>query len=426
MLDIRFIISNYDKVIENLKNRNFKDIDLISRLIDLYNESKELKNKVEILKNERNVLSKQIGVLKSKGEDASQIMNKVKELPEQIKLFDEKIVAVENEISDKILVIPNILDDSVHAGRDESENKIVKEVNSKPVFDFEPKAHWDIGVAAGILDFERASKITGSRFVVLKNDAALMERVLINFMLDVHTVENGYQEIMPPFIVNDKSLLGTGQLPKFEEDLFKLQSFNYYLVPTAEVPLTNIYRDEIINFEQLPVKFAAYTPCFRAEAGSWGKDTRGIIRQHQFNKIELVKFAAPETSEAEHLKLLQDAESILQKLGLCYRVVLLCSGDTGFSSAKTFDIEVWMPGQNKYREISSCSNFTDFQSRRANIKFRRSHKDKLEFPHTINGSGLAVGRTMAAILENYQNKDGSINIPEALVPYMKKRTIGID
>ncbi|MBP7651777.1 serine--tRNA ligase [Candidatus Dependentiae bacterium] len=423
MLDIRFIISNYDKVINNLKNRNFKDTVLIDNLIELYNDSKDLKNKVETLKNERNVLSKQIGVMKSKGEDAAEIMNKVKELPEQIKIIDDRISVIEQEINSKILTIPNMLDNSVPAGKDESENTVIKTINQKPIFDFEPKSHWDIGVSLGILDFERAAKITGSRFVILKNEGAQLERALINFMLDVQTNENGYCEILPPFIVNDKSLLGTGQLPKFEEDLFKLQSLNYYLVPTAEVPLTNIYRDEIIPGDQLPINITAYTPCFRAEAGSWGKDTRGIIRQHQFNKIELVKFTAPESSETEHNKLLENAESILKKLGLHYRVVLLCSGDTGFASSKTFDIEVWMPGQNKYREISSCSNFSDFQSRRANIKFRRTSKDKPELVHTINGSGLAVGRTLAAILENFQNKDGSVSIPEQLIPYIKKTTI---
>jgi len=419
MLDIRFITNNLETVKLNLKNRNYKNLDDIDRLLELYEKTKELKNIADTLKNERNTLSKKIGMLKAQGQDVSDILSKVQSLPAQIKELDEQINNLEYDVNNILLTLPNMLDETVPFGENDTQNVIVKVVGEKPKFEFEPKPHWDLGAELDILDFERAAKITGSRFVLLKNEGAQLERALINFMLDVHTAENGYKEVMPPFIVNANSLTGTGQLPKFEEDLFKLVNTNYYLAPTAEVPVTNIFRNEILDADDLPISYAAYTPCFRAEAGSWGKDTRGIIRQHQFNKIELVKFVKPEDSKIEHEKLLSDAESILQKLGLHYRVVLLCSGDTGFASSKTYDIEVWLPSQNTYREISSCSNFTDFQARRANIKFRRTPKEKPEYIHTINGSGLAIGRTLAAILENYQTANGSIKIPDALIKYTK-------
>ncbi len=419
MLDIRFITNNLETVKLNLKNRNYKNLDDIDRLLELYEKTKELKNTADTLKNERNTLSKKIGMLKAQGQDVSDILSKVQSLPAQIKELDEQINNLEYDVNNILLTLPNMLDETVPFGENDTQNVIVKVVGEKPKFEFEPKPHWDLGAELDILDFERAAKITGSRFVLLKNEGAQLERALINFMLDVHTAENGYKEVMPPFIVNANSLTGTGQLPKFEEDLFKLVNTNYYLAPTAEVPVTNIFRNEILDADDLPISYAAYTPCFRAEAGSWGKDTRGIIRQHQFNKIELVKFVKPEDSKIEHEKLLSDAESILQKLGLHYRVVLLCSGDTGFASSKTYDIEVWLPSQNTYREISSCSNFTDFQARRANIKFRRTPKEKPEYIHTINGSGLAIGRTLAAILENYQTANGSIKIPDALIKYTK-------
>jgi seryl-tRNA synthetase len=331
----------------------------------------------------------------------------------------EKALAETQEALSRILMgIPNLPHASVPVGRDSSENPVVKTWGEPTRFDFEPKPHWDLGAALKILDLERATKITGARFPLYLGAGARLERALINFMLDVHTTENGYREILPPFIVNRQSMTSTGQLPKFEQDLFKLEQWDYFLIPTAEVPLTNIHQDEILEESGLPLYYTAYTPCFRSEAGSYGKDTRGLIRQHQFNKVELVKFSTPETSYAELESLLAQAESILAKLGIPYRVVLLCTGDMGFSAAKTYDIEVWMPAQGTYREISSCSNFEDFQARRGNIRFRRKGKKGTELVHTLNGSGLAVGRTFAAILENFQRPDGSVAIPEALRPYM--------
>jgi seryl-tRNA synthetase len=336
----------------------------------------------------------------------------------RIKALDKALTEVGDAVKEILMGIPNLPHPTVPVGRDESANTLLKTVGELPHFEFEPEAHWDLGTRLGVFDFERAAKITGARFPLYIGAGARLERALINFMLDIHTTEHHYTEVLPPFIVNRQSMTHTGQLPKFEEDLFKLKGWDYYLVPTAEVPVTNIHQGEILNEEQLPIYYTAYTPCFRSEAGSYGKDTRGLIRQHQFNKVELVKFSHPETSYAELETLLNNAEEILKRLELPYRVVNLCTGDLGFSSAKTYDIEVWMPAQGVYREISSCSNFEDFQARRANIRFKRKGKKGTELVHTLNGSGLAVGRTVAAILENYQQHDGSVSIPSALTPYL--------
>ena len=342
----------------------------------------------------------------------------MREVSSKIKELDKEKAGYEEKLNSILMEIPNIPHPSVPIGKNEEDNTLVKEVGEPVKFDFEPKAHWDLGENLGILDFERAAKIAGARFPLYMGAGSRLERALINFMLDIHTTEHGYREILPPFMVNRKSMTGTGQLPKFEEDLFKLEGWDYYLIPTAEVPVTNIFQDEVLNGEDLPIYFTAYTPCFRSEAGSYGKDTRGLIRQHQFNKVELVKFALPENSYEELETLLKNAETILERLELPYRVITLCTGDLGFSSAKTYDIEVWMPYQNKYREISSCSNFEDFQARRANIRFKTKGKKGTRLVHTLNGSGLAVGRTFAAICENFQQEDGSIVIPEALRPYL--------
>jgi len=343
---------------------------------------------------------------------------RVKALGDELKREEEELKKVEDELEFKLSLIPNIPHESVPFGVDDTENVVVKRWGDIPEFSFEPKPHWEIGEALGILDFERAGKITGSRFVVYWNEGALLERALINFMLDLHIKKHGYKEVLPPFIVNERALFGTGQLPKFKIDLFKLEEWDYYLVPTAEVPVTNLHQDEILPEEVLPLYYVAYTPCFRSEAGSYGKDVRGIIRQHQFNKVELVKFTTPETSYEELESLLLDAEEVLQLLELPYRVVVLCTGDLGFAAAKTYDIEVWAPGQNRFVEISSCSNFEDFQARRANIRYRPKGGGKPRFVHTLNGSGLAIGRTVMAILENYQQEDGSVVIPKVLRPYM--------
>jgi seryl-tRNA synthetase len=340
-------------------------------------------------------------------------------LSQRIKALDDELAEIEKQLQEILLFIPNMPHESVVVGKDEKDNPVVKVWGEKPSFNFEPKPHWDIGEQLGILDFERAAKMTGARFTLYWGAGAELERALINFMLDMHTTKHGYTEVLPPFIVNSSSLIGTGQLPKFKNDLFKLEDWDYYLVPTAEVPVTNIHAGEILEEDELPKYYTAYTPCFRSEAGSYGKDTRGLIRQHQFNKVELVKIVKPEDSYSELESLLANAEAILQALGLHYRVVSLCTGDLGFAASKTYDIEVWLPGQDTYREISSCSNFEDFQARRADIRFRRKGKKKTELVHTLNGSGLAVGRTVVAILENYQQEDGSVVIPEALRPYMK-------
>jgi len=373
---------------------------------------------IEALRHRRNVVSDEIARLKKAGEPADALMAEMRTVAARVKQMEKSLAETQDALSRILMGIPNLPHASVPVGRDSSDNPVVKTRGEPMRFDFEPKAHWDIGADLKILDLERATKITGARFPLYFGAGARLERALINFMLDVHTTENGYREILPPFIVNRQSMTSTGQLPKFEQDLFKLEQWDYFLIPTAEVPLTNIHQDEILDEDALPLYYTAVTPCFRSEAGSYGKDTRGLIRQHQFNKVELVKFCTPEASYTELESLLLQAESILAKLGIPYRVVLLCTGDMGFSAAKTYDIEVWMPAQGIYREISSCSNFEDFQARRGNIRFRRKGKKGTELVHTLNGSGLAVGRTFAAILENFQRADGSVVIPEVLRPYM--------
>ncbi len=416
MLDIKFIRSNIDQVENMLKARN-TSVDLAG-FKELEEQRRNLISKSESLKAERNAKNKEIAAKRKSGEIDNSLIEEMQTISKEIKTLDSKLKEIEEKLEKIALNIPNMLHESVPAGKDEKDNTVYKVWGEKPEFDFEPKEHWELGEKLDILDFERAAKLTGARFSLYKGLGAQLERALINFMLDIHTTEHGYTEILPPFIVNRRTMTGTGQLPKFEEDLFKLEGFDYYLIPTAEVPVTNIFSNEILNEKDLPIYYTAYTPCFRSEAGSYGKDTRGLIRQHQFNKVELVKFSKPEESYNELEKLLENAEEILKKLNIHYRVVTLCSGDTGFSAAKTYDIEVWLPGQNRYREISSCSNFEDFQARRAKIRFKRKGKKGTEFVHTLNGSGLAVGRTFVAILENYQQEDGSIVIPEVLRKYM--------
>ena len=421
MLDLKFVRGNLEPIKEMLKNRR-ADVDIMefSRLDE---ERRRLLAEVEALKAGRNQVNQQITELKKARQDASHLIEEVKSSSSRIKELDPLTAAASQAVEDFLLGVPNVPHESVPVGASEEDNPVIRSWGELPQFDFTPLNHWDIGEKLGILDFARAAKITGSRFALLKGPASRLERALINYMLDMHTGRHGYTEVLPPFMVNADSMTGTGQLPKFAEDAFKLEGWNYYLVPTAEVPVTNIHRDEIIPADELPICYTAYTPCFRAEAGSHGKDTRGIIRQHQFDKVELVKFSRPEDSFDELEKLTADAEAVLQGLNLPYRVVTLCTADLGFSSAKTYDLEVWLPGQQKYREISSCSCFTDFQARRANIRMRRSPDVKPEFVHTLNGSGLAVGRTMVAILENYQRADGSVVIPEALRPYMGQETL---
>ena len=416
MLDIKFIRSNPDEVKDALRKRRSK-LDL-GEFLAIDQKRRDLLLETEELKARRNQASGEMARLKKSGENAESLLAEMGVVSARVKALDEELKTIDQQTSEWVMSIPNVPHASVPEGVDEADNREVRTWGGKPSLNFPPKEHWELGTALGGLDFETAAKITGSRFVVLKGWAAKLERALISFMLDVQTTENGYDEVMPPVIVNRESLMGTGQLPKFEEDLFHLENTSYYLIPTAEVPVTNIYRDTTLAESQLPIAHCAYTACFRSEAGSYGKDTRGLIRQHQFNKVELVKFVMPETSYDELEKLLGHAESILQKLGLHYRVVTLCAGDLGFSSAKTYDIEVWLPGQDKYREISSCSNFEDFQARRAGIRFKPGDSKKSRLVHTLNGSGLAVGRTMVAILENYQQSDGSVVIPEVLRPYM--------
>ncbi|MBP9943655.1 MAG: serine--tRNA ligase [Desulfomicrobium sp.] len=417
MLDIKFVRSNPDDVKDALRKRRSK-LDL-EEFLRLDQKRRELLGEAEELKARRNQASGEISRMKKTGENAEDLLAEMGVISARIKTLDEDLRTIDQQTSDWVLSIPNVPHASVPEGVDEADNLTVRTWGEKPVLNFSPKEHHELGTALGGLDFETAGKLTGSRFVLLKGWAAQLERALISFMLDVQTLENGYAEVMPPVIVNRESLLGTGQLPKFEEDLFKLEGTNYYLIPTAEVPVTNIYRDTTLAEGQLPITHCAFTPCFRSEAGSYGKDTKGMIRQHQFDKVELVRFVHPETSYDELEKLLGHAESILRKLGLHYRVVTLCAGDLGFSSAKTYDIEVWLPGQDKYREISSCSNFEDFQARRAGIRYKPADAKKSRLVHTLNGSGLAVGRTMVAILENYQQEDGSVIVPEVLQPYMK-------
>jgi len=419
MLDPKFIIENKEKVTQMLKNRNLTlEIEYLNKIENLYSKRNKIIIELDQLRHKRNMESKKIGELKNKETELIQHREELKILSENIKKLEDELKNIESELNSLLLLIPNILDERVPIAPDESGNKVIRYWVEKPQFNFKPRPHWEIGEKNNILDFKRATKLAGSRFAIYKGLGAKIERALINFMLDVHINENKYTEFIPPFIVNSKTMTGTGQLPKFKEDLFKIENFDYYLIPTAEVPLTNIHSDEILEEENLPLYYTAYTPCFRAEAGSWGKDIRGLIRQHQFNKVELVKIVKPENSNAELEKLVSEAEKILQYLGLHYRVVMLSSGDTGFSSGITYDIEVWLPGQNTYREISSCSNCFDFQARRANIKFRRKDTKKVEYVHTLNGSGLAVGRTFIAILENYQKEDGSFEIPSILKKYL--------
>ena len=417
MLDIKMVRANPDLVKQAMKTRN-KDMDAqVDRVIAIDAERRELSAKADGVKARQNAASKDIARLKKEGGDASAIMDEMKRLAEEGKELSARAADLETEQRNILLSIPNIPHASVPVGKDDTENVEQRRWGEPRAFDFEPEAHWDIGKRLELFDPEVAAKITGKRFHVYKGLGARLERSIINFFLNTHT-ENGYTEILPPFMVNRASMTGTGQLPKFEEDAFKLTDPDYFLIPTAEVPVTNMHRDEILDGASLPIKYCAYSACFRAEAGSAGRDTRGLIRQHQFNKVELVKFADPATSYEELDKLTHDAERVLQLLGLPYRVVALCSGDLGFSAAKCYDIEVWMPSYGRYVEISSCSNFEDYQARRAAIRFKRDKADKAQLVHTLNGSGVAVGRTVAAILENYQNADGSVTVPEVLRPYM--------
>ena len=421
MLEIKFVRQHLDLVAEALTNRRtsvdleqFKTADVARR---------RLLQKVESLRHERNDASAKIPIMKKKGEDTVPLVEKMRTVGDQIKSLESELSQHEETMTALLMEIPNIPHATVPVGGNENDNTLVKTEGQPLEFGFEPKAHWDIGAHLGIFDFERAARITGSRFPLYLGAGARLERALINFMLDIHTTEHGYEEVLPPFIVNRGSMTHTGQLPKFEEDLFKLKGWDYYLIPTAEVPVTNIHHNEVLEEADLPVLYTAYTPCFRSEAGSYGKDTRGLIRQHQFNKVELVRFAHPDRSYDELEILLRDAETILQRLELPYRVVTLCTGDLGFSAAKTYDIEVWMPAQNTYREISSCSNFEDFQARRGNMRFKSKGEKGSALVHTLNGSGLAVGRTVAAILENNQQADGSVAIPQALQPFLGGREV---
>ena len=416
MLDIKFVVDNKEFVKEQLSHRGGEYP--VDKAVDLELKRRAILGEVETLKARRNSDSEKIAKLKKAKEDASSLIAEMQKLGEQIKAYDVRLSEIETELRATMLSIPNIPHKSLPVGPDESANRVVRKHGEPRKFDFEPKAHWELGEKLQIFDWPRAGKITGTRFTVYRGLGARLERAVISFMLDTHIFENNYFEIYPPYMVNRASMTGTGQLPKFEEDAFAVKNTDDFLVPTAEVPVTNLHRDEILDGKDLPIKYCSYTACFRAEAGSAGRDTRGLIRQHQFNKVELVKFAHPDHSYEELESLTNDAEKILQKLGLPYQVDMLSTGDVGFSSAKTYDIEVWMPSYNKYVEISSCSNFEDYQARRANIRFKEDKGSKPRFVHTLNGSGLAVGRTVAAIIENYQNEDGSVTVPEALRKYM--------
>lgn len=417
MLDVKILRSEYSRVEEALKNRG-KSLDLIADFPKLDARRRELLQESESLKNRRNTVSAEVAKLKKNRENADDLILEMRQVSDQIKAMDEEVRELEASISELTLAIPNIPHESVPVGASEEENVEIRRWAEPKAFDFEPKAHWELAQNLSILDFEAGAKVTGSRFTFYKGLGARLERALISFMMDLHSDKHGYEEMLPPYIVNRDSLYGTGQLPKFEEDLFKISDTDYYLIPTAEVPVTNYHREEILNNEDLPKYYVAYSSCFRSEAGAAGRDTRGLIRQHQFNKVEMVKIVHPETSFDELEKMTADAERVLQLLNLPYRVMALCTGDMGFGSMKTYDLEVWLPESGVYREISSCSNIGDFQARRANIRFRPEPKSKPEFVHTLNGSGLAVGRTVAAILENYQQADGSVVIPEVLRPYM--------
>jgi len=424
MLDLKFVTENIDEVVKNLSNRQ-GDFTYLYELIDLQNERKTIIMDVESMKEKRNQASKKIGELKRQKLDATEILNEVQHLGDDIKALDDQLKDIELRIFDILSVTPNLLHPSTPIGKDDQDNLVIRVEGTPRVFDFKAKDHIELGENLGILDFERATKITGTRFVVDKGLGARLERSLIQFMMDLHALKHGYTEIIPPYIVSERSMFATGQFPKFKEDAFKVGPIDlpWYLNPTAEVPTINLYRDEILNGDDLPFKYCAFTTAFRAEAGSAGRDTRGILRQHQFNKVELIKFTKPEDSYDELEEMLKNSEEVLKQLQIPYRVVQLCSGDIGFGMAKTYDIEVWLPGQNMYREIGSISNAEDFQARRANIRFKRTKDSKTEYVHTLNGSGLAVGRTMIAVLENYQNEDGTVTIPEALVPYMKVNLI---
>ena len=422
MLELRFIRENIDLVKAKTAKRGM-NIDILDRFMEVDKRRLAILGEVESLKNRRNTVSKEIAVFKKDKDEAgaAPLIDEMKQVGIRIKQLDDELGGVHRELDEIVMSVPNLCDDSVPEGADDEDNIEIKRWGQKPEFSFTPKPHWEIGVDEGFLDFERAAKLSGARFALLSGFGARLERALINFMLDVQTTRHGYREILPPFLVNTPTMTATGQLPKFEEDLFKIKDWDLYLIPTAEVPVTNIHREETVEERQLPIKYTAFTPCFRSEAGSYGRDTRGLIRQHQFNKVELVKFTTPETSSDELESLLADAEEILQMLGLHYRVVTLCSGDLGFSATKTYDIEVWLPGQQAYREISSCSNFLDFQARRGSIRYRPDGEKKSRLVHTLNGSGLAVGRTLLAIVENYQREDGSVAIPEILTPYLESR-----
>ncbi|MFC4558501.1 serine--tRNA ligase [Virgibacillus kekensis] len=417
MLDMKYLRNNFQEVKEKLAHRG-EDLSDLDRFGELDIRRRELITETEQLKAKRNEVSKQISVLKKEKKDAEPAIKEMREVGDRIKALDTELKEIEESLETMMLSIPNIPHESVPVGEDEDDNVEVRKWGELPTFDFDAQPHWDIATNLDILDFERAGKVTGSRFVYYKGLGARLERALMNFMMDLHADEHGYEEMLPPYMVNRMSMTGTGQLPKFEEDAFKVEDWDYFLIPTAEVPVTNYYRDDILKGEDLPKKFVAFSACFRSEAGSAGRDTRGLIRQHQFNKVELVHFAQPEDSYETLETLTGHAEKVLQLLELPYRVMSMCTGDLGFTAAKKYDIEVWIPSQDTYREISSCSNFEDFQARRAGIRFRREEKSKPEFVHTLNGSGLALGRTVAAILENYQQQDGSVVVPKALRPYM--------
>ncbi|GFN23082.1 serine--tRNA ligase [Thermanaeromonas sp. C210] len=416
MLDIKLLRQNPELVVEGLRRRGLAAP--LEQFLDLDARRRSLLTEVEGLRNRRNTVSEEIARLKKAGQGAEDLIAEMREVSRRIKELDEDLEVVEQQLAQEMLALPNLPHSSVPDGSGEEDNQVVRLWGDKPAFTFAPRPHWEVAERLGIIDFERGAKVAGARFVFYRGAGAKLERALINFMLDLHTEKHGYIEVFPPYLVNSGAMLGTGQLPKFAEDMFHISGTDYYLIPTAEVPVTNLYREEILEGEQLPLYHVAYSACFRAEAGAAGRDTRGLIRQHQFNKVELVKFTRPEQSYEELEKMTRDAEEVLQLLGLPYRVVLLCAGDLGFASAKTYDLEVWFPAAGVYREISSCSNCEDFQARRANIRFRPGPKEKPRYVHTLNGSGVAVGRTVAAILENYQQEDGSVVIPPALRPYM--------
>lgn len=416
MLDAKFVYQNYELVVQKTKWRGLS-VEL-APFRQLYDQKKGLLKKVESLRAARNKTSDLIARKKREGQDPSKLIAGMKKVSEEIKSLEMQLKETDDRLKDILLNIPNLPHESVAVGQGPQDNVLIRQFGHKPKFSFKVLPHWEIGKRLGILDFERAAKMTGSRFAIYFGAGAKLERALINFMLDIHTKERGYREVIPPFIVNKESMIGTGNLPKFENDLFKLRGYAWYMIPTAEVPLTNIYRQEILEADSLPQRFVAYTPCFRREAGSYGKDIRGLIRQHQFNKVELMTFSLPENSYQELERMTSDAEEVLKRLGLHYRVVSLCSAELGFSGAKTYDLELWMPYRKRYLEISSCTNCEDFQARRANIRFRRQPKAKLEYVHTLNGSGVALGRTVSAILESYQQEDGAVLIPQALQPYM--------